>query len=896
VSQVLFSSGQATNGALSPGHFPSKLLKGNVETPELGKGLFSRAALIAKILQSLGGNQPLKSDPKAGTISELQYLTHESDPQLFYEGLLNLGKNLERRDQLAEATAVYEAIIAQPLESIGVAEYRGIGENPSASNSPTHRYSDTPTLAQQAQQAQERLDAIHGVGSSALRLEFNFRRIGHEAASPTGLFAMGAAGVAFKLTKLATLSRLATTPLGFLGRQAIAHSAAFFAETATFTLAGKTAAQLTGIKQDWRPKALAHEWAGGAAMLLGLKAMGGLTNAAVRRLGVGVHGRAPLQQFGMLTGIMLGNKLSELGHFREHHDDATSLTDSLLTLLQFNVSGHLLHGAMGEGFRKWEQRVDIQSEALARRDSGTPKSRYLPWDAQFAAAGGVGVSEYRGVGVGENLNSMQMSAHNGDEGGGRDGSGEGRDGIESGKDVDDLLSQTSPASPPTVKSRGHLPTIPFIKEGGNPDATLPFITVQEESGKDPSQNDHPLQLARRIQDEDLKFAELLLEKDAELNLRGDYPIEPYLPAFTKIFDNIARKTETHYKRKIDSGRKVVLYFANEAELKIISFVRRPKGFEVIYGEVPEDIGGEGDSIAEVAPPSSTTTESETPEEASSELQGILGAKGSLGRALGRLRRATAILSPTKGPSSSTQRPTPDSGTPVAATESNSSPESPRSAFSFFASARSKLPESSPKQATGQIKQIKNFNVVTSQGELLDFLGQVVASNRVSLRTEVWVDLIQPFDMERVQRALEDLKSGKVLVLHVPESRVSHTFQKSGDSVMVRQKEWNDIVSFRDPDLINVNRSLEARNLLDLLRQVSLQRGLSNDKQGPFSIMIRGKWDAKENNEILLECLSLWTDLPFSELELRYPGRGGKDATLVREVFHRNDRGRWVPKT
>jgi hypothetical protein len=360
-------------------------------------------------------------------LEELVSLSHERDPQLFYESLLNLGMRLEARDRLQEATAIYEAIIAQPLESIGVPGYRGIGEKTSASNSPKRRNSVTPILAQRAQ---ERLDAINGVGSSAARLEFNFRRITHEAASPTGLFAMGAAGAAFRLTKLAALSRLATTPIGFLGRQAIAHSAAFIAESTTFTLAGKTANQIAGVKQDWSTRTLAQEWTGGAAMLLGLKAMGGLTNAAVRRLGVGAHGRGPLQQlsqmalpqFGMFTGIMLGNKLSEFGGFREHHDNATALVDSLTTLLQFNVSGRLFNGVMGEGFRKWEQRVDLQSEALARRYSDTSTPRYFPVTSPFATAGGpvsisnsslqTSHSDPPHVHVADlNLHSMKMSAN-----------------------------------------------------------------------------------------------------------------------------------------------------------------------------------------------------------------------------------------------------------------------------------------------------------------------------------------------------------------------------------------------------------------------------------------------------------------------------------------------------
>jgi hypothetical protein len=73
-----------------------------------------------------------------GALPELKSLVQERDPQLFYEGLLNLGKHLETRDRLMEATAIYDAIIAQPLERYGDTEIRGYGENPRLTVSPSH--------------------------------------------------------------------------------------------------------------------------------------------------------------------------------------------------------------------------------------------------------------------------------------------------------------------------------------------------------------------------------------------------------------------------------------------------------------------------------------------------------------------------------------------------------------------------------------------------------------------------------------------------------------------------------------------------------------------------------------------------------------------------------------
>jgi hypothetical protein len=292
------------------------------------------------------------------TFSDMEFLTRERDPQLFYEGLMNLGMQMEGRDQLSQATAVYSAILEASAEKA------------------------LRTLAQ------DRLDTIHGVGSSSARLEFLTRRFAKEASSPSALFAMGAAGAAFRLAKLATMSRLAMLPgagifcSGF-GLKLTGNMAGFIAETLAFTAVGKGIRTAVGVKEDWSGRVLASEWFAGALMLGGLKLTGDLMNAAAKRWVQGESklanvSRAAMPQLGMLSGIMLGNKLSEVAESQKPRDRATMLVDSLETLLQFNISGRLLHGAMGEGLRRWEQKTNLQTEALvhAKGHFVSPHSRY----------------------------------------------------------------------------------------------------------------------------------------------------------------------------------------------------------------------------------------------------------------------------------------------------------------------------------------------------------------------------------------------------------------------------------------------------------------------------------------------------------------------------------------
>ncbi|MCE9624597.1 MAG: hypothetical protein K8R69_03945, partial [Deltaproteobacteria bacterium] len=92
--------------------------------------------------------------------------------------------------------------------------------------------------------ARQSLDAILGRGSGGPRAEFLLRRLTQEAAEPSSLLAMGLAGAAFRMTRLAVLSRLSASPTAhFLSRgfgaRALSGLAGFAVEAPTFTLTGR---------------------------------------------------------------------------------------------------------------------------------------------------------------------------------------------------------------------------------------------------------------------------------------------------------------------------------------------------------------------------------------------------------------------------------------------------------------------------------------------------------------------------------------------------------------------------------------------------------------------------------------------------------------------------------
>ncbi len=342
----------------------ARLLEGTEQPGALSRALESHADLRGALAAlPAAERQALERRLGPAALSELLALAGESDARLFFESLLQFGARQEAANRLDLATVIYGLVQSQAEGPLG-------------------------------QRAGQRLDAVLGRGAGGARTEFLLRRLAHEASEPTALFAMGAAGTAFRLTRLATLSRLAATPAGnFLtrgfGARAAASLTGFAVEATVFPLAGRAANEALGRSQDWSAQALRRDIASSFLVLGGLKLSGWAAGAAFNRL----HGINPLTgqaqrltgfagfsqrvipQAGMLGGILLGHGLEERLGLREHVDGATTMVDSLAMLLQFNVAGRLTHRAFGSRFHAWEQGLDRQTELLARQNVGTNSGR-----------------------------------------------------------------------------------------------------------------------------------------------------------------------------------------------------------------------------------------------------------------------------------------------------------------------------------------------------------------------------------------------------------------------------------------------------------------------------------------------------------------------------------------
>lgn len=281
--------------------------------------------------------------------AEFRALRRELDPELRGEALLALARRQERDSEAAAADEIYS----------GLVEDR---ELPSSVRN----------------RARSRLGALRGEGPVGARAEILLGRFVEEASNPSTLLAMTVAGVAFRATRLFTLSRLAASPIANpltrgLGARALAGLAGFGVEATVFPVAGRAGNLAMDHQQDWSPRALSREIGASFLTLGALRAGGFLTRSLASSQ---AWYRPAAEQAGMFGGIVLGHELEVRAGFRNRSSGANMLVDSLATLLQFNVAGRLNRSLGGEGLRRWERSSELQRQWIEQ--ANLPSTR-VPW-------------------------------------------------------------------------------------------------------------------------------------------------------------------------------------------------------------------------------------------------------------------------------------------------------------------------------------------------------------------------------------------------------------------------------------------------------------------------------------------------------------------------------------
>lgn len=313
-------------------------------------------------------------------LDELLALGEEADPELFYAGLLSLGRRASREGDAVLSGAIFQSLAEGPGEIRGSipAGLRG--------------------------QASEEFDATRGAGSAGRRFEYLARHFAREASDPAMLLGMGVAGTVFSATRLGVLSRLAARPAAWwtrgFGAGMAASASAFPAEVLAFW--GTTRAYGLAVRPEtlrWDRASIGHELAGLGITLGCLKLFGAAsgrlfdrahginpaTGAAARLPAFTRFSRAAFQQLGTLGGIATGHYAEMRLGLRPQVGGDTFWTDSLVTLLQFHVGGRLSQQLLGP---RHAARMQEMALATRRLELPRPEGRgiFPPLGGEFALA------------------------------------------------------------------------------------------------------------------------------------------------------------------------------------------------------------------------------------------------------------------------------------------------------------------------------------------------------------------------------------------------------------------------------------------------------------------------------------------------------------------------------
>ncbi len=317
----------------------------------------------------------LSRNLEAGTLSELQSLAGESDPEIFLSSLLSLGRRLRNEGREPVAAAVFQ-IASQSLDSM-----------------PNWRARLGAGLVATARREWQ---TARGQGPLGARLEGLLRRLGRESTDPSMLIGFAAGAAAFQSFRFLSLARLTSAPAGFLtrnwGARALAAVAGVGAETVAMSLSARGVREALGAGQAWDLHSLGRDFLSTGITLGLMRSSGFLAEGAFRRVhrleAAGMTAAtAPLltrvsrglfPQAAMFGALVASNRIEAGRGLRPRTDAATTLVDSLATLLQFNVGARLFHAVQPEGFAAWNRAMELRVRDLSSLSSGISPRGFPP--------------------------------------------------------------------------------------------------------------------------------------------------------------------------------------------------------------------------------------------------------------------------------------------------------------------------------------------------------------------------------------------------------------------------------------------------------------------------------------------------------------------------------------
>ncbi len=319
-------------------------------------------------------------------LAELSSLAAEKTPEMFFAGLLSFGQRLQDQGKVDLAAEVYSAIVGAGLVS---APGHGGGrmDAPRPSNDlPAGGRTQGPPL-QVANLAQKRLNAILGKGSFGPRAEVLLGNFAGAASDYRMIVPMIAGSAVYNLARTAALARF-TASAGRawyqtgMGARLSSGLVGFAFEVPTFSLSSRSLMHFSGEAVSWDSGAVGKDLLGATLTLGALKLFGYVGNRAfLKTHGFSEFGvptrlnswakfsQVAYPQAAMFGGMLAAHKLEEGIGLRPHVDGATTVMDTLASLLSLGIGSHLGNQLLGPRFAGFHRELGTRASLQSKRDS-----------------------------------------------------------------------------------------------------------------------------------------------------------------------------------------------------------------------------------------------------------------------------------------------------------------------------------------------------------------------------------------------------------------------------------------------------------------------------------------------------------------------------------------------
>lgn len=268
------------------------------------------------------------------TKAELRSILSNRDSAFLHSELLDFGQRLQAEGKVEPAMEVYAWLAGQ----------EGVSQEIKA-------------------RANRESNALQGKGAFGPRFEFLLKRFTQDASDLKMIIPMLAGSAVYGLSRATTLSRLLATAEGGLftrgiGARFAASSVGFMAEVPTFALSARAMRHVSGEVKPGQEPSVAQDLSSAAITLGLLKSFSFLGQTGFQGLhGIQASGAAARLQGGiqfsqfaftqgaMFAGLMAAHKVEEKIGLRPQVDGATTVTDTLASMLSLGVGAHLGHKA-----------------------------------------------------------------------------------------------------------------------------------------------------------------------------------------------------------------------------------------------------------------------------------------------------------------------------------------------------------------------------------------------------------------------------------------------------------------------------------------------------------------------------------------------------------------------